>query len=209
MTRIAMVLLWLLLLAACGGSPATPQGPTAAGVAVQPADVPHGLVRCDASGDIQTFINRVQASDPGTAKNASTEWEQSKKSGATAAYVAIYADSQKGCTDVENGLAPSAATFGLIVNFVLQFKDEKSAADAYTTNSIFGTGPSGINGSQATVGTKTGLSAKSIVVSQTVANQTFFVAIWQNKTFAVYLGAENLGPTAGQRIALAENSRVK
>lgn len=199
------------LVAACGGS-SGPGGPTAASVAVQSGDVPKGMVKCDLSGDIQTFIHKEQSPDPGTSKTAANQWTDLQKSGATTAYVAIFTDSKTHCSDFASARTdPAAATYKLVVNFAVQFKDEKSAADAYVNNSIFGVSASSLrsSGSQAIEGAKTGLTSNSVVVSQAIANQTFYIALWQNKTFAMFLAVVNVDPAASKKVATSENSRIK
>src|SRR5579864_5226000 len=127
------------LVAACGGASKAPSGPTASTVAVQQADVPTDMVRCDLSGDIQSFIQKEQVPDPSTSKSAANEWSQAQTNGATAAYAAIYTDSKSHCTDFANGRSdPAAVPYRLVIAFVLQFKDTKSAANTYSNDSIFG-----------------------------------------------------------------------
>src|SRR5258708_39087519 len=69
MSKTAVAALAALIgIAACGGnSPASaPQGPTAASVAVQPADLSSGLGKCDPSGDINTYISGDESRHPTT-----------------------------------------------------------------------------------------------------------------------------------------------
>ena len=56
MSRFIPILI-VALVSACGGTSNAPTGPTASTVAVQPSDVPKDMVRCDLSGDIQSFIH--------------------------------------------------------------------------------------------------------------------------------------------------------
>jgi hypothetical protein len=210
MPRFLPILL-AALLAACGGTSNAPAGPTAATVAVQGSDVPKNMVRCDLSGDIQTFIQKEQGPDPSTSKSAANEWSQAQKNGATAAYVAIYADTKSHCTDFASGRNdPAAVPYNLVINFVLQFKDTKSATSTYTNDSIFGVTASSLSASGSSIqGTKTGLTANSVVVRQSISNQTFYIALWQNKTFDIFLAVLNVEPTAAKNIAVSENTRIK
>jgi hypothetical protein len=211
MPRFTPILL-VALLAACGGPSNAPTGPTASTVAVQQTDVPKDMVRCDLSGDIQSFIQKEQGPDPSTSKSAANEWSQAQKNGATAAYAAIYADSKSHCTDFANGRSdPAAVPYRLVIDFVLQFKDAKSAANTYSNDSIFGVTASSLSaaGSSSIQGTKTGLTANSVVVSQSLSNQTFYIALWQSKTFDVFLAVLNLDAAAAKKIASSENSRIQ
>ena len=128
-----------LLLVACGGNPIAASGPTAAAIAVQPADLPSDMHKCDLSGDIDSFLNKSKTKDPNTYTSTKTEWDSAKQKGATAAYTAFYTDSTAHCTTIESNSSDiSSATYKLVVNFVIQFKDESSASKGYTSESIFG-----------------------------------------------------------------------
>jgi hypothetical protein len=203
----------VLLVVACGGSPSTaPSGPTAASVAVQQGDLPAGMQKCDLSGDIDSFLNKSKTKDPNTYTSTSTEWNAAKAQGATAAYAAFFSDSTAHCTSIESNSSDiSGATYKLVVNFVIQFKDEASASKGYTTESIFGFSVSQLKTGGAPIieGTQTGLTANSIVLSISVSNQSFYVAVWQNKAFMVILAILNVDSAASKKVALAENGRIK
>src|SRR5258708_27614581 len=220
MSKTAVAALAALIgIAACGGnSPASaPQGPTAASVAVQPADLSSGLVKCDPSGDINKYISGEESSDPTTAKNTRNDWEEAQKNGATAAWVALYADSTAQCAVLKKTSTDNitATTHPLLVNFVIQFKDEKSASSGYKSpKKIFGVSAtdlrSNTTGSQSVgEGTKTGLGANSIVLNTSVSNQSFYIAVWQNKAFMIFLAILNMDPAASKKVAASENSRIK
>src|SRR4029077_3223020 len=119
----------MLLVVACGGSPSTSaSGPTAASVAVQQGDLPAGMQKCDLSGDIDSFLNKSKTKDPSTYASFKNYWDAAQKSGATAEFTGFYADSTAHCTSIEsNSSDVSAATYKLVVDFVIQFKDEASA----------------------------------------------------------------------------------
>lgn len=211
MTRRAATIALLLLFSSCGGSQAQPQGPTAASVAVQPADVPHGLVRCDVSGDIQAFIEKEQSSNPTNARTVFDQWAQLKQAGASAAYVVVYGHDSDQCAAFTTAAGnPNTATSSVVLNFVVQFKDEKKAADAFANSSIFSISASDLRSSHLAVeGARTGLTASSIVISQAISNQSFYIAFWQNRAFVMALIVENMDPATSQKLAVAENARVK
>ena len=56
---------------------------------------------------------------------------------------------------------------------------------------------------------KTGLSPNSIVLSVTISNQSFYIAVWQNKVFMVILAILNIDTATCKKVAQAENGRVK
>jgi len=202
-----------LMVVACGGSPSTlASGPTATTVAVQQADLPAGMQKCDLSGDIDSFLNKSKTKDPNTYTSTSAEWEAAKKQGATAAYAAFFSDSTAHCTSIESNSSDiSSATYKLVVNFVIQFKDEASASKGYTSESIFGFSASSLKtgGAPVVEGAQTGLTANSIVLSISIANQSFYVAVWQNKAFMVILAILNLDTATSKKVAMAENKRIK
>jgi hypothetical protein len=203
----------MVMVFACGGTPAaTSSGPTASSISVQPGDVPTDMHKCDLSGDIDSFLNKSKTKDPNTYTSTKSEWDAAQKQGATAAYAAFYADSTAHCTSIESNSSDiSSATYKLVVNFVIQFKDEASASKGYTSESIFGFSASSLKSGGAPVveGTTTGLTANSIVLSIAVASQSFYVAVWQNKAFMVILAILNIDTATSKKAALAENSRIK
>ena len=203
----------VLCICGCGGSSNPPHALTAADVAVQPSDVPQGMTKCDVSGGIDTFIKNEQSPDPSTSTSTSKEWSQAQKNGATAAYVAIYTNSAANCSSIKSSSSTiSAATYKLVVNFVIQFKDEKSAEAGFKSdNTIFGFSASQLRsaGSAAQEGTATGLTANSIALSQAIANQTFYIAVWQNQAFMIILAILNVDPAPSKKVATSENGRIK
>lgn len=179
---------------------------------MQSKDLPKGMVKCDLTGDIDSFINKEKSLDPTTYKSTSDQWTAAKKNGATAAATAFYTDSSAHCASVGSTSSDlSSATFKLVVNFVVQFKDEASAAKGYTSESIFGFSASSLKSGGAPVveGTKTGLTANSISLSAAIANQSFYVAVWQNKLFMIILAVLNIDQAASKKVATSENARIK
>ncbi len=199
-----------LCVVACAGPSNAGQGTTVSTVAVQPSDLPGGMVRCNLSGNIEDFIKAEQSPDPNTSKSVSGYWQDAQTSGAKAAYTAIYSDSQTRCAAIKDPSTDvGTATYKLVVNFVVQFKDEKTAADAYTNKSIFGFSPAQLRSAPTIEGSKTGLTANSIVLNQSIASQSFYIAEWQNKAFMVILAVLNIDPEASKKVSTAENSRIK
>ena len=199
----------LLMVVSCGSTPSIlPSGPTASNVAVQPSDLPSDMKKCDLSGDIDSFLKKDKTKDSPYKK----QWEDAKKAGATGAYAAFYTDSAAHCASVESNSGDvSSASYKLVVNFVVQFKDEASAAKGYTSDKILGFSTASLKSGGAPVveGTKTGLTANSIVLSIAVSNQSFYIAVWQNKAFMVILAILNIDTATCKKVALAENGRIK
>jgi hypothetical protein len=210
-TSIA-VLIALMGLSACGGSNPGAQAPTVASVAVQPGDLPSGMKQCDLTGDIDSFLNKEKTADPTTYQSTKTEWEDAKSRGATAAYTALYTDTLDHCASIKSPATDiGSAPYKLVLNFVIQFKDESSAAKGYTSDKVFNFSASELRSSGQAVdeGTKTGLSANSIALFAPIVNQTYYIAVWQNKTFMVILAVLNIDATASKKVATSENGRIK
>ncbi|HYT13273.1 MAG TPA: hypothetical protein VEL12_10840 [Candidatus Nitrosopolaris sp.] len=202
----------LLMVVACGpiGGSGT-AAPTASSVAVKSSDLPSGMHRCDLSGDINSYLKKIQTKDPSTYKTTNDGWIAAQKDGATAADVEIYTDSTDHCKTAEsNGAQISGATYKLVLNFAFQFKDQASAEKGYKTDSIFGFSAASLKASQVPVveGKDTGLGPNSIVLTIAIATQSFYVAVWQNKQFMVILVLLNVDTAAAKKAALAENSRI-
>ncbi|HKV88173.1 MAG TPA: hypothetical protein VJT78_09265 [Candidatus Dormibacteraeota bacterium] len=202
----------LLAAIACGGSPLQPSGPTVSSVAVQSGDLPKGMVKCDLSGDIGSFLAKEKTQDPTSYNSINTEWSDAKKSGATAAYVAFFTDTQSHCSAIKtNGGDIGTANYQLAINFVIQFKDEATAAKGYTNESIFGFSTSQLKqtgGVPVVEGSATGLGGNSIVLSAAAASQSYYIAVWQKKSFMVILALLNVDSTASKKVATSENSRI-
>ena len=202
----------LLAFGACGpvGGPGTP-APSASSVAVKVGDLPSGMHRCDLSGDINSYLKKIQTTDPTTYASTKSHWDSAQKGGATAADVEFYTDSTAHCSGLQsNGSQIGSATYKLMVNFVFQFKDEASAATGYSSESIFGFSVNQLKQSQVPVteGTATGLGKNSIVLTLEIAPQSFYVGVWQDKQFMSILGIFNIDAATDKKIALAENGRI-
>ena len=170
------------------------------------------MVRCGLSGDIDAYLNNIKTKDPTTYASAKNQWEAAQAKGATEAQVVFYTGSAADCARVESKVANiSAASYKLVVNFVIQFKDEAAAANGYTNEKIFDFDRATLKADGAPVveGTQTGLGPNSIVLSVPIANQSFFIAVWQGKAFMVNLGIINLDSAVGQKVADAVNKRIR
>jgi hypothetical protein len=208
--RALLAAVAVLALVACGSSQAA-TGP--ADVVVQSKDVSSKLTRCDGSGDINTFLNAIKDRDPSTYDQTKTEWDDAKSHGATGAQVVFYADSKDHCANIQNSKNNDlgSASYPVVINFVIQFKDESTAKDGYTNQSIFGFSESTLSsgaGAGVVKGKDTGLTDNSIALTVAIGNQSFYVAVWQNKAFMVILGALNIGLDDSKKLATTVNGRI-
>jgi hypothetical protein len=199
------------LVSACASSTAAVTGP--GDVAVQSKDVPTKVSRCDGSGDIDSFLNTIKTKDPTSYDQTKTEWDDAKSHGATSAQVVFFADTKDHCATVQNSKNSdiSTATYPLVINFVVQFKDEATAQDGYTNQSIFGFSQSSLSsggGAGVVKGKDTGLTPNSISLTVAIGSQSFYFAVWQNKAFMVILGLLNLGLDDSKKLASTVNGRI-
>lgn len=197
----------LASIAACGGSTQSQQAAAVANAAMKAGDLPAGMVRCDLTGDMGSFLDKEKSADPATYATVKADWSAAQKDGATAAYAAFFTDTGSHCT----GFNPAVATYPAAVNFVLQFKDEATAADGYANGSFFHYSVADLKSGGLPVieGPATGLTANSIVRVAYLTTQTWYIAIWQSKSFLVILAILNVDSTAAQKAAASENSRIK
>ena len=203
-----------LLLVGCGSLPGGggAADPTAASVSVQQGDLPNGMVKCDVSGDMDAYLTQVQAKDPTHYAQIKQEWADAKAKGATAGQVSVYSDSADHCASFKgNTSSITSATYKLVVNFVIQFKDEASAKSGYSSGGILGFNPSSLTngGVPSKVGEQTGLGPNSIVVTLDVGGQNFYIAVWQKKKFMVILAVLNIDSATDAKVAAAESGRIK
>ena len=208
-----IVLAALVVVTACNQSSAAAVIGVA-DVAVHSGDLPKGVQKCSASGDIDSFLNAVKSKDPSTYASTKSEWDNAKSHGATSAEVVFYTDSKAHCDSITNSQNSelAAAAYPIVINFVIKFKDQASAEQGYKTESIFGFSETTISSTAAAgvvKGTATGLGQNSITLLIAIANQSFFVAVWQNKTFMVILAVINIDTAQSKKIASNENSRIK
>src|SRR2546429_5806854 len=95
------------------------------------------MVKCDLTGDIDSFLNKEKTADPSTYQSTKTEWNDAKSKGATAAYTAFYTDSAAHCAAIKaKGSDIGSATHKLFVNFVLPFEYDSSASRGFTSGQL-------------------------------------------------------------------------
>ncbi|HEX6547508.1 MAG TPA: hypothetical protein VF134_02050 [Candidatus Dormibacteraeota bacterium] len=173
----------LALAMACGGAPnpiAAIAPASAQSVSMQQSDVPSGLSQCSSdSGD----VTKVGTQD----KTTQQEWQKQQAAGAKAGYVSIFTNSASSCKSLSGGNGASGPNEKLLGSVVIQYKDDASAATAYTSG-VFGFKPTDTKQMQgATTGDATGLGPNSAFASQAIQSTSFSVAIWQNKSFVCFL----------------------
>jgi hypothetical protein len=181
---------------ACGGDGSGGSaGPLGGGIdsfGVQKSDAPSGLQSCSVSGDIN------KSSD----KDVTGEWGYQQKHGATAGYMAVYADGSGNCKSFIQ--ATNGGTGKLMGSIVVQFKDEASATAGY--NGLFGANPTDLKGKAGFAqGSATGLGSNSSYAY----SSSLGVALWQKGTYvAAVVVNGGISESDLKKAANAINARI-
>lgn len=185
-------------------------GPTPQSVAVQRGDVPSGLQSCSESGEINSYLDKVKARSQSTYAQVNDQWQKEKSAGATAGWVQVFADSADECTALSSGRSPQSTNPPKIVlNYVVQFKDESSAAKDYSSE-VLGLNPADIQrqGGKVVKGSATGLGDNSATGSISLFGLQLEFAVWQKKTFFVAVIAVGLSDAEAKKIYTNVNGRI-
>jgi hypothetical protein len=208
--KLACVSLVAGLLASCiSSSPATS---TVADVAVKPSDLPKGLQKCHGSGEIESFLTAIKDKNSTIYRTTKSDWDGAKKDGAIAAEIVAYADSKARC-DVyldADGTVPDPHSV-LVINAVVQFKDERTATNAYAVESFLDLSESDFKetpGIRVARGADTGLTKNSATMSLAFFDVPFYAAFWQNKAFMAAVWAINVDAGQSKKIATNVNQRI-
>jgi len=204
----------VLMLAGCQGpqSVAQKKPATAQSVTLQAKDVP-SMQRGDASGDLDTVLQREKSSDPKSYDINYYQWGLWKREGATEGYLAVYGASTPDCAALSSR-SSGAPTGGLVLGLVIKFKNAATAARIYAADAEFlGFGPTDLSfirstGGMVTTGPDTGLGAQSAVGSATVPGASYYFAFWQNKSFASDFLAYNVASTDAAKAVQDMNGRI-
>lgn len=209
----------VLLLLACGSNNSTttsgsggsaPKQQTAQSVADNSADFP-GLPRCPESGTYVSYLRAEQTKNPDQYTVDNKDWTDLKAGGADDGYVVVYAANTSDCGQF-GGNTPSGK---LAYVYVVRFKNATSASTMYKSQlSQFHMSDADVNNLKAAGGTvkqgaTTGLGDNSLVVSVDVQSVSFYIALWENRTFEVAVLVYNLLPSVGSTAANNINSRIR
>jgi hypothetical protein len=209
-----MALTLVTMVTACGGTGSVNLGPaTAANVSVQGSDLPKGFALCKASEDIQTLLNQLKTDKSPAYDKDSSLWAATMKAGAASGELVFFAQSSADCpTRGTSFSAQLSKRSGF--NLVVQFKDEASATDAFSSGSVMGLSAADFENSMSDCGcpvgqgAETGLTTTSVVASGSADSGDWYVAIWANKAFYVTLFASNVDAKAMGTIATTVNRRI-
>lgn len=216
--RRALLVVCLLALTSCGGSPATTSTSTTAASAaptsaattaataapaatsaapaagsatgIGAADVPSGFAKCPQSGDVS------KSSD----KDTVGEWGYQSQHGATSGDAEIFADSAASCVGI---VAIGNGGGKVIGSVVVKFKDAATATDGY--GGMFGANSSSLSKQPGAVtGSATGFGATSVYVFSAKSS----AAMWINGTTVIAVLGQNVAESDFKKAATALKGRA-
>jgi hypothetical protein len=202
--RLTAMLASVLVITACGSLPFGSAG--AKDVAVRPGDFPGlALQACSSSGDVDAFI-KAESTAGGTTKEDEESWRKAKELGASGSWVQMLAADAEQCATLigDNGAFKVSGPWA--VSYVLKFKDEAGARQAYQTGLFLplGTPPATSEG-PVLVGVATGLGPNAYV------GDLFGIhfAAWQNKQFYVAEASGQMRATDNEKGASNVQARIR
>ncbi len=202
---LALVLVPLLA-AGCSG-PSLPVGgpPAPQDVALKPSDLPSGLKACPGSGPIDGYLKAIRTKDPDSYGQVSDAWNDFKRNGADSAAITSFTQDPSACSGTLGaGKGQSAASF------VIRYKDEASAADAYKKGIIgFPTPTAEQQTPGLTIGAATGLGTNSWVYDHAIGGRAAYIAFWQTGRYDVLVFTADLDPNASAQAVQSVNGRAR
>jgi hypothetical protein len=208
--RRLLLVVCLLAVTSCGGSPAVtsssapaatsaataaPAATTAAAAAgsatgIGAADVPSGFVKCPQSGDVS------KSSD----KDTVGEWGYQSQYGALSGDAEIFADAAGSCVGI---VAVGNGGGKVIGSIVVRFKDNATATAGY--GGMFGANSGNLSKIPgAIIGSATGFGATSVYVYSAKSS----AAMWINGTTVVAVLGQNVAEADFKKAATALKSRA-
>lgn len=173
-------------------------------VSVAAADLPAGLSLCPVSGDIDHYLQRLEADGSPSYEVTATQWTTFKQLGANAAWVTSFARTPEDCSLRLGERKDSSA-----ISFAIRFKLPADAVRAFGEG-FLGLRPAPEMSAPGLVqGPETQLAANSWTYDQTGQSPSLFVAFWANRDFALFLLTEQLPAEVARQAATSMNGRVR
>ena len=189
------------------GGPATSatvavQDPRTVGLAA--ADLPAGLSLCPVSGDIDRYLQRLEADGSPSYEVTADQWTTYKHLGANAGWVTSFTKTQEDCSlRLGERKDPSA------ISFAIRFREPTGAVRAFGQG-FLGLRPAPLMSAPGLVqGPATQLAENSWIYDQTGQSPSLFVAFWTNRQFALFLLTEQLPAALSRQAAASMNGRVR
>ena len=212
LVALVVVSTFAIAVSSCGRSlPTGPLTSSASGAAQDPrtvgvdaADLQAGLSLCPASGDIDRYLQRLEADGSPSYEVTSEQWAAFKQLGANAGWVTSFAQSPEDCSlRLGERKDPSA------ISFAIRFKEPSGAVRAFGQG-FLGLRPANQMSAPGLVqGPGTQLAANAWTYDQTEQSPNLFVAFWVNRDFALFLLTEHLPAAVSRQAASSMNLRVR
>lgn len=212
-TGVVLVVVAVWVFSACGKGAdevATVAG-TAADVSVRADDLPGAMKRCDYSGSIESYIEKVRTMSEETSASVAHTWKALQREGATEASFAVYADTLRACRYFVTG-APEGHTPGgvrLAATIVAKFADPVVAGFAYEVDVFDQSELSKGTGPNIRRANETGLGRNSVAIVNEDVNPKIGQAVWQAGAFHIFLRAQNLTKAEFDALAATLTSRTR
>ena len=202
MRRLAFLPLLLAALTGCATPGQVPPA-TAPTVALRSADLPHGLVVCGRSGDIDAFLKDAPTNND-LATEIEQNWQAIKTLGVKRGIVEVYAQSKTACDNLfTSSTAPGSPT---VMCMTVEFKAAATASKAYAQANLASASITSLPGSEQ--GYSTGLGKTSLSFGDSQGSTSVYIAEWLNGRFLDLLLAVDIGVPASRRAAIDVNSRI-
>jgi len=189
-------------LAACSGAGAPSVPP--AQIGLQSGDLPDGLSRCRASGDIDTFLHSLQGDSLAAHDELVAAWKDMQRRGATKAAVTVYAVQPAACA-ARLGSGPGAS----VTSIVVEFRDGGAAQAAFQRGVLGFTTPSeDADVPDMTRGAATGLGRSAWVIERTTQGRALIVGLWERSAVLVLFMAVDADPLHAKQAMSSIDGRI-
>ena len=178
------------------------QDPRTVGLAA--GDLPAELSLCPVSGDIDHYLQRLQADGSPSYEVTAAQWTAFKQLRATAGWVTSYAQTPEDCAlRLGERKNPSA------ISFAIRFKNPAAATRGFGQGFLGLRPATGMSAPGLVQGPGTQLAENSWTFDQTGQSPSLFVAFWAKGDFALFLLTEQLPAAISRQVASSMNGRVR
>jgi len=194
-------LVWLALVA-CEGPGVPTRSP--AQIGLQMDDLPAGVQRCPASGDIETFLRRLKVSGSPAHDELLGAWQDLRGHGAVEGAVTVYTVKPAACS-ARLGTGDGTS----VTSIVVRFRDDNAARAAYRRGMLGFTTPS----EDAEVpgmsrGAATGVGQNAWVLERSVQGRALIVGLWERDEVLVLFVAVDADPLNAKHALAAVDERI-
>ena len=167
-------------------------------------DLPDGLILCPVSGQIESYLQHLQADGSSSYEVTNAQWAKLKRAGATAGWVQSYAQNPDDCAARLGERKGQSA-----ISFAIRFRDATAASAGFSAGFLGLRPEEGMQIPGLARGSETQLTPDSWTYDQTDKVPPVFVAFWANRQFDLFLLTERLPAATAQHSAFGMNGRVR